>query len=293
MNKKMVLTLGGGLIVTLLLVVMLQALISPSSKQTEIVEVQKTQILVAANDIPVGDALDDNNMKWIDWPEEAVFSGAVLRQKNEKPTEAASGLLLRSLKQGEPVMLSAIVEETKGNFMAASLSAGMRAMAIRVSAESSAGGFITPGDKVDVIMTYQVRVPSDETMRDAATNLVSRNASQTVLENVRVLAVDQEAKPKDGAKVARTVTLEVDSKGTEILALASSMGELSLVLRRLGDETRLEQASKEPTTDVLVSNVLRRLTAGQGSQESRTIRVYNGPQLQEQVIRARILPMLQ
>lgn len=292
MNKKMVLMLGGGLIVTLILVVMLQALISPK-QQTEIAEIEKTQILVAAQDIAMGEALSNNNMHWIDWPEEAVFSGALLRKGNELPAEAAKGLLLRPLKQGEPVMLSAIVEETKGNFMAASLSAGMRAMAIRVSAESSAGGFITPGDKVDVIMTYQVRVPSDETMRDAAISLVSRNASQTVLENVRVLAVDQDSKAKDNAKVARTVTLEVDAKGSEILALSSSMGELSLVLRRLGDETKMVGAQKEPTTDVLVSNVLRKLTAGSGSYEGRTIRVYNGPQLQEQVVRARILPMLQ
>ena len=290
MNKRMVITLGAGLVVTMVITIVAQALLSP--KKEAVAEApQVTQILVASQDIPVGTELSDYYMQWIEWPETALFPSAIKRQDGQEASDAISGILVRRIEKGEPIVESALVSESKGNFLAASLGTGMRAMAIRVSAESSVGGFVTPGDKVDVIMTYQVRVPADDEVRDAAATLVSRNASQTVLENVRVLAVDQEAKPKDNAKIARTVTLEVDSKGSETLALASSMGDLSLVLRKLGDETHADANEREAlTTDVLMSNVLRQLTGGQNNRESRTVRVYNGPNLDEQVIRARIGP---
>lgn len=290
MNKKMVMILGLGLVVTMVMAVVVQALLSPK-KDAQMAQ-KKTEILVATRNLSVGDELSDTVVNWQEWPKDSVFIGAILREGVQKPTEAVSGMLIRDLQQGEPVMRSALAENHRGNILAASLRDGMRAMGIRVSAESMVGGFLTAGDYVDVIMTYQVRVPATDEVRDAATNLVSRNASQTVLENVKILAVDQDAKAKDDAKIARTVTLEVDAKGTETLALASSMGELSLVLRKLGDTSKSDKSNEALTTDVLVSDVLRQLTSGQGSQESRTIRVYNGPNIQEQVVRARIMPML-
>ena len=150
---------------------------------------------------------------------------------------------------------------------------------------------MTPGDRVDVILTYQVRVPRANGADDVAATMVSRNASQTVLENTRVLAVDQKSEPGDGAKVGRTVTLEVDSKGSETLALASSMGELSLVLRKIGDETTKDQTA-ELTTDMTVSSVLQKIleqTQHRTSDQSQ-IRVYQGAMINMQPVRALIRP---
>ena len=149
MNKRMVITLGAGLVVTMVLAIVAQALLSP--KKEAVAEApQVTQILVASQDIPVGTELSNYHMQWIEWPETALFPSAIKRQDEQEANDAISGILVRRIEKGEPIVESALVSEGKGNFLAASLGTGMRAMAIRVSAESSVGGFVTPGDKVDV-----------------------------------------------------------------------------------------------------------------------------------------------
>jgi Flp pilus assembly protein CpaB len=162
----------------------------------------------------------------------------------------------------------------------------MRAMAIKVSAESMVGGFISPGDRVDVILTSQVKLSGDE--RDEAAMKIDRHASQTVLENVNVLAIDQNSKKEDDkAKVGRTVTLEVDAHGAEKLALASEMGDLSLVLRALGDNTLSDKTKKQFTTDVQVSSVLQelgRIKKNSGGK-SDIVRVYNGQNIENVTVR--------
>ena len=138
------------------------------------------------------------------------------------------------------------------------LDPGKRARAIKVSAESMVGGFISPGDRVDVVLTHQVRVSGQA--RDASRDIIDRHATETVLENVKVLAVDQKAR-KDGdeAKVARTVTLEVDGVQAEKVALASAMGDLSLTLRGLSDASAKVSHPPQATTDVQVSTVLKQV----------------------------------
>ena len=166
---------------------------------------------------------------------------------------------------------------------------GMRAMAIKVKAESSVGGFITPGDRVDVIMTYEVRLPSDDRIQDASIAVVNRRAAQTILENIRVVAVDQEAKEVEETLVARTVTLEVNPTQGEQLALADSMGSLSLSLRKLGDETvrGADDLIPEATTDTRISNVLQELLGNEksGGSNNRLVRIYNGSEATDVVVK--------
>tara|TARA_B100001778_G_C18604756_1_gene639252 strand:- start:5742 stop:6563 length:822 start_codon:yes stop_codon:yes gene_type:complete len=269
--------------------IFVQALMRSGSSQNK-VEISKKDVLVASQHINIGDDLSDDKMTWQAWPSDLVFDGAIIRQENQAAGDALQGRVVRVIQKGEPILPTALIAETDGNFLAARLNDGMRATAIKVSAESSVGGFVTPGDYVDVILTYQVRVPSsNDGAQERAAEYVSRNASQTVLENIRVLAVDQDAKSKESAKIARTVTLEVDQKGSEVLALSSSMGDLSLALRKLGDTSHTEKKT-DLTTDVLISNVLQQLNQSQNNSGNNAVRVYNGADVQQQMIRARIVP---
>ncbi len=290
MNRQTLIILGGGFCAALMVAILMQSMLGGSSKPQILNEEPKTAVLVAARNLKIGDNLVGNDMQWQEWPESSVFSGAITKDTLENPDSETplTGRLRRNVAEGEPLMQSVLVREEKGNFVAATLGAGMRAMAIRVKAESSAGGFITPGDFVDVIMTYDIRLPSDDRVRDAAISVISKKAAQTVLENVRVVAVDQEAKEIEETAIARTVTLEISPRDGEKLALADAMGSLSLSLRKLGDDTITQNGDvlPEATTDVRMSNVTQELLGNDpASGSSRMIRIYNGGQASDVLVK--------
>lgn len=244
------------------------------------------EVAVASKSLKIGEAVTDSNFKWQDWPKDSVFTGAVTREGKKKVSEMATGKLRRDLNAGEPLLKASLTAAGKGNILAAAMEPGMRAMAIKVSAESMVGGFISPGDKVDVILSYQIKLSGDEA--DEAAGKVNRNASQTILENVNVLAIDQNStKNDDKAKVGRTVTLEVDSAGVEKLVLASEMGDLSLSLRALGDDAPKDKSKKAFTTDVQVSTLLQELGKMKKSSggKSDIVRVYNGQEIENVTVR--------
>jgi pilus assembly protein CpaB len=291
MNRQLILIIASGLLVALFVALLLQALSGEKTPEAQVVEAPKTYILVASRTLNIGDKLTPESYEWKEWPDDGVFDGAIVKSKlsEEELEEPLSGRVRRVINEGEPMMEAALVDETKGNFVAATLTSGMRAMAIRVKAESSVGGFLTPNDRVDVIMTYDVRLPSDERVQDASLGVISRKAAQTVLENVRVVAVDQKAKEVEKVSVARTVTLEVTPKQAEELALAEAMGSLSLALRQIGDENILSPDGKIPqaTTDMRMSNIMQELLGNENSSgvQNRVVRIYNGATISEQVVR--------
>lgn len=279
MNKNILIVLGGGFLVAIVVALIVQA--SFGKKNSDMVEVA-----VASKAVKVGEAVTDSNFKWQDWPKDSVFVGAVTREGKKKVSEMATGKLRRDLSAGEPLLKASLTAAGKGNILAASMEPGMRAMAIKVSAASMVGGFISPGDKVDVILSYQIKLSGDEA--DEAAGKVNRNASQTILENVNVLAIDQNStKNDDKAKVGRTVTLEVDSAGVEKLVLASEMGELSLSLRALGDNVPKDKSKNAFTTDVQVSTLLQELGKMKKSAggKSDIVRVYNGQEIENVTVR--------
>jgi pilus assembly protein CpaB len=291
MNRQTLTILGGGFCVALLIAILMQSLLGGSAKPEILNEEPKSQVLVATKKLKIGDTLAVDDMQWQEWPQSSLFSGAITKNSLEDPEAELplSGRLRRSIEKGEPLLKAALVKEEKGNFVAATLGTGMRAMAIKVKAESSVGGFITPGDHVDVIMTYDIRLPSDERVRDAAVSVISKKAAQTVLENIRVVAVDQEAKEVEETSVARTITLEVDPVQSDKLALANAMGTLSLTLRKLGDDVTRQTSDSIPeaTTDVRVSNVVQELLGNESSSgsQSRMIRIYNGSEAQDILVK--------
>ncbi len=286
MNRNVMIVLAGGFLIAVLVALLVQASLSGGKEEPVVLkEEPKVQIIVASKNLKIGAELSDENMKWQEWPKNAVFPGAVLRKGDKKPSETLDGRLLRDIKEGEPVVKSALVPETQGNFLAASLGEGMRAFAISVNASSMVGGFVGPGDYVDILMTYKQTIRYNGPENVEITNMIEKNinklATETILENVKVMAVDQTASRSDDdekIKVGKTVTLEVDYKGVEVLALASKMGELSLSLRRLGDDGILTERPPV-TTDARVTNisdeVYDEMTKITG-QAAKIVRIYRG-----------------
>lgn len=279
MNKNILIVLGGGFLVAVLVAVIVQA--SFGSRKSGMVEV-----IVAAKALKVGDVVSEANFKWQEWPKDSVFAGAVVREGKKKVVETVEGKIRRDMSAGEPLLKASLTAPGKGNVLAAAMEPGMRAMAIKVSAQSMVGGFISPGDRVDVILTYQVKLSGDE--KEEAAMTIDKQASQTVLENISVLAIDQNSsKVDDKAKVGRTVTLEVDAAGAERLALAGEMGELSLVLRALGDDKLSDKTQRQMTTDVQVSSILQELgkIKKNSGGKSDIVRVYNGQNIENVTVR--------
>lgn len=279
MNKNLMIVLGGGFLVAVLVAVIVQA--SFGKKNADMIEVA-----VASKPLSVGATVSDENFKWQQWPKSSPVPGAITREENKKISDLAKGKIRRDMNVGEPLLKVLLTDGKSGNVLAAAMADGMRAMAIKVSAQSMVGGFISPGDRVDVILTYQVKLSGDD--KAEAAERVDRFASETVLENVNVLAIDQNSKKEDDkAKVGRTVTLEVDAAGAEKLALVGEMGELSLVLRALGEDKSKEKTKSGPTTDVQVSSVLQELGKMKKNSggKSDIVRVYNGQSIENVTIR--------
>jgi pilus assembly protein CpaB len=192
----------------------------------EINTISTAEVLVLAQDVKMGDRLTPSNVTWQSWPSNHLRHNMILRTTRPAAMQELQGARARSnLFEGEPVNERKIINPDSAGFMAAILPKGMRAISVRISAESGAGGFILPNDRVDVILI---------TKRDGGKTL-----SETVLSNVRVLAIDQTFQTNEKGEqvvVGKTATVELDPKQTEVLAMVESSGQLTLALRSLADQ---------------------------------------------------------
>lgn len=223
-------------------------------------EVQMQEVLVASLTIEQGETLGTQNIRWQKWPEEAIHEGVVTRDTRPEAIDDIAGTVMRGrLFPGEPVRVDRL---TPGNtsYMAALLPAGKRAVAVKVSAESAAGGFILPNDRVDVLLTRQ---------REGQGGVESR----TILRSVKILAIDQLADGTDSdTLVGRTATLELDADQTETITSAEASGMLSLALRSVTDPHETEVVSlpaPEPVADL--PEII--LTQTEPEREPTTIRI--------------------
>ncbi len=161
---------------------------------------------------------------------QAVFSGG------DQAMQSVTGAIVREpILQGEPVIRGKIVKGGEGGYMSVVLQPGMRAMAIPVTVETGAGGFILPGDRVDVISSHKLDQAAGAP--PGGGNADGGTVAQVILANLRVLAIDQQTEPAKNAKsiVGSTATLEVPAESVDILARAKSLGDMSLVLRSYAD----------------------------------------------------------
>jgi len=245
MNKNILIVLGGAVLVAVLVAMLVQ--VTLGGKEEAVTEEAKVEVLVAAKNLGIGRELKDGDMRWQPWPKSSVFPGAVLRKDDQSTDDALEGRLSRDIAEGEPVVKSALLGQAKGNMVAASLQPGQRALAIEVSAASMVGGFIGPGDFVDVILTYKESIRSEDENPDIQKMIelnLDKMATETILQNVKVLAIDQMAQrpEEDKIKVGKTVTVAVAAHDAERLTLASELGELMLVLRGVGDDLIVEKS---------------------------------------------------
>lgn len=209
----------------------------------DVMEVEKTvgavDVLVAANNINLGDLVHAADLKWQRWPAEGLAPGLISKANDPNAPNELSGAIARApFIAGEPIKEQKLIKVSEGGVMAAILPAGMRAISTPIREETSAGGFILPNDRVDVILSRRAQVGNKE-----------EHVSDTILRNVRVLAIGQTLENKDGEKVAtgKTATLELTPRQTEILALGQSLGDISLSLRSLADAT---PGQVEPTAKI-------------------------------------------
>lgn len=232
------------------------------------------KVLVAKRDLKIGERLTDADIGWQDWPLDGLNAAYVTDgtvplpahilaaqkaadrpaatkasntgeepgalQRAQKAVALASGggpkapflgaVVREPFFAGEPIVDRKLVRAGQSGYMAVVLQPGMRAMAVPVSVESAAGGFILPGDRVDVLLSRQAQSSSGG-------NSVNYHVSETVLRNVKVLAIDQVTQPDRDATtvVGATATLELAPGDAEALALAKAQGDLSLTLRSYAD----------------------------------------------------------
>jgi pilus assembly protein CpaB len=169
-------------------------------------------------------------MQWQTWPASSAGSTFIRRAERPDATTQVTGSIARApFIAGEPIREQKLVKADGSGFMAAILPTGMRAISTEISPETGAGGFILPNDRVDVILSKREKNP-DRAGPDAVN-------SEIILTNVRVLAIDQAPKEKDGqnAVVGKTVTLELKPEQAETLARARQSGTLALALRSIAD----------------------------------------------------------
>jgi pilus assembly protein CpaB len=189
------------------------------------------QVLVATKDIPMGTTLNEGSFEWKDWPKSGVNEKFITNQPGVDANGMVAGTIARaSFYAGEPIIEAKLIHSDRG-FLSAILPEGKRAVATRIAADTSAGGFILPNDRVDVVMTRR----QDDT---SGIGGVEGFATETILHNIRVLAIDQTIEDKNGEKVVvgQTATLELTPQQVEILTVAQQMSErLTLSLRSIID----------------------------------------------------------
>jgi len=195
-------------------------------------EVEYKDVLVAKQDVVFGRRLTVEDFEWIQWPAETVTEGFITSDDRPGAIEELSGTVAQAgIFLGEPIQLRKLIATGDRSVMSALLAPGMRAVTTRISAASAAGGFIKPGDRVDIILTRQLQDFGG--VQGRRTNY---SVSETIFENVRVMAIDQEFRV--GAQglptvLGSTATFELAQEDSEYLQEAVTQGDITLTLRSL------------------------------------------------------------
>lgn len=237
-----------GLLVGAIIVAIIVRIVIVSSQHNESTAPTTSKVRVATADLPVGLLLRDEDLGWKTVPVGEVPPNAVVSGMTGAP-ELKGALLRHPVKSGTVLVTTDVILANAPGFLAATLKPGMLAVSVAVDDVSGNAGLIQPGDYVDLLLTQQMT---------ARTNAPGQSvSSETVVQQVRVLAVgSQFTRPKDdsgantdgGIRVARTVTLEVTPRMSEVVAVASHLGSLSLALRSFATDSRDPNAASTADT---------------------------------------------
>ncbi|MFA4995261.1 MAG: Flp pilus assembly protein CpaB [Bdellovibrionales bacterium] len=259
-SRKITLLLAAA-VVAIGTVFVVRGMMAPEDGAPKHVAVQTNEVAVAARDLPTGTVLKETDLKWAPWVVGADMGFMLVKGKTNL-SDFTGAVVRDGFRAGDPIISSRIAHSRDQGFLAAVLTPGMRAISISLSPTAEVAGFIFPGDRVDVILTHSFS-------RKDIPYLTERRISETILQNVRVLALDQRSDNQNNdPKVAQLATLEVSKKDAEKLALAIDMASsnsggngkasLMLTLRSLAvddpapDGTKLSE-EQAPTWDSDVS----------------------------------------
>lgn len=247
MDGRKIMLLVGALFVAAITAFMARSLLAGSSAPGagavpvagQPAPIDGVEVLVATKALPVGTILGPDSMKFVAWPKDLV-EGAYFKRDGTDLAKLQGTVVRYAIPAGQPLTQGALVKPGDRGFLAAALSPGMRAVTVPVSAQAAVAGFIFPGDRVDLILTQSVPGGGDGP---------PLKASETVLRNLRVLATDQRTdkqQDENGKTVVATystVTVEATPRIAEKIAVAQTLGALSLSLRSIADNAgELEEA---------------------------------------------------
>jgi pilus assembly protein CpaB len=243
MNVKKLALLVGALVIAVITAVMAKNMFAGAGAQQAAaapVVPMGPKVLVARKALPVGTIIDAEAFSYQPWPKELMQNAYYVEGAPDGDPKQLLGTVVRyAITAGQPVTRGSLVGPQDRGFLAAALGAGMRAITVPVNTATGVAGFVFPGDHVDLVLTQQVEGGGDGP---------PLKVSETIIRNVRVLATDQRVseKDEDGKTQVRTfsnVTVEVTPRIAEKIAVAQSLGTLSLSLRSLADNTaELERA---------------------------------------------------
>jgi len=207
--------------------------------------VESDDVLVAAHALDVGAPVGEADIRWQAWPRPEIAAGMIVKSAEPNAIDDIKGSVSRGeFFPGEPMRREKLVKGPNSGFLSAILPSGYRAVAINIdnAGAASAGGFILPNDRVDVLRTFR----DDEAGKQLGTDVYR---SETILTNVRVLAIGTNVQEKNGDHVVQgsTATLEVDPRQAEQLILAQRVGQLSLSLRSMADAGKTDDVSSDTT----------------------------------------------
>ena len=251
METKKILLMGGLLVAAGLVFVQVRKMGTPppapiaavETKAPVVVQKKMSQVLVANQNVFMGTRLTSEMMKWQEWPEDGLTENMITQASNgEALTEMAGAIVRAEITAGEPINTRKLVQAGNRSVMSALLKPGMRAVSVRISADTAANGFINPGDRVDIILTER----NVNAGADGGPNFSAR----TIFENVEVMAIDQTYTAGVDGNVTITGSMalfQLSQDDSEMLTAADSLGELSLTLRGLSG-SRAAQAPSAATT---------------------------------------------
>src|SRR5947209_19965768 len=242
MDVKKLALLVGALVIAVITAVMAKNMFAGAGSQQAAAQTVPVgpKVLVAKKALPVGTIIDADSFTFQPWPKELMQSAYYLESQPDGDPRKLLGTVVRyQITAGQPVTRGSLVGPQDRGFLAAALGPGMRAITVPVNAASSVAGFVFPGDHVDMVLTQTVSGGGEGP---------ALKVSETIIRNLRVLATDQRVSEKndDGKTEVKTfsnVTLEVTPRIAEKIAVAQSLGSLSLSLRSIADNTSdLERA---------------------------------------------------
>lgn len=195
---------------------------------------ERAEVLIARTDLMPRQRIEAGDLEWKPWPKDAVHAGFILRSSEPDALDGTNGKLVQTaMLAGEPLRREKISASSNG-YLSALLSPGKRAVSVKITSESTAGGFILPDDRVDVLHT-------------TVTGTGRTGFTRTVVTNIRVLAIDQQtsAPTTNAVTAAKTATLELGPEQVEVVSAAEANGTLSLSLRSAADNSDIQVIASE------------------------------------------------